>query len=198
MSGDLPQDSATKDEATATPAADLSEQLANAIADRDKYKDGLLRAMADADNFRKRARRDAEDSVRKAKEEVLRELLPVFDNLERALKYEGVSADPKAMAKGLEMVHRLFEDTLQRLGGARVKAVGAPFDPQLHEAVQQMQSTEHPAGFIMAEALAGYLFQERLLRPAMVVVSQGPGPEASKDAAPDPPKDADTAPGEGS
>jgi molecular chaperone GrpE len=161
--------------AAATPAETASaEALAAVTAERDRLKDGLLRALADLDNARKRARREADEAARKAREDVLRELLPVFDNLERALQYVEGGADPKAIGKGIEMVLRLFEDTLSKLGGKRIHAVGQPFDPAQHEAIQQVESPEHPAGTVAREELAGYLFQDRLLRPAMVVVSKGP------------------------
>src|SRR5687767_10926391 len=101
-----PQDAATG----SPPAGTAEEQLAALRAERDRFKDNLRRAMADQDNFRKRARRDADEAMRKAREDVLRELLPVFDNLERALQYVDTGADAKAIGKGVEMVLRLFED----------------------------------------------------------------------------------------
>lgn len=143
------------------------------IAERDRLKDQLLRAVADADNFRKRARRDADEMARKGREELLRELLPVIDNLERATQYIHSGADAKAIGKGVEMVLRLFEDTLARIGGKRVVAVGTPFDPGLHEAIAQIESENHPAGVVAREELAGYMLGDRLVRPAMVVVSKG-------------------------
>jgi molecular chaperone GrpE len=114
------------------------DPVAVITAERDKMKDQLLRALADFDNFRKRSRRDIDDAKKRGQEEVLRELLPVFDNLERASSYARSATDTKAIAEGVEMVSKLFLDTLVRLGGRRVVSVGAPFDPNVHEA--------HPAG----------------------------------------------------
>jgi molecular chaperone GrpE len=153
-------------------------------AERDKLKDQLLRTLADFDNYRKRSKRDEQDAKHRGREDVLRELLPVFDNLERAATYAKTGADTKAIAEGVVMVLKLFEDTLGRLGGLRLKTVGQPFDPNVHEAIQQVESAEHPAGIVALELVPGYQLGERLLRPAMVAVSKGaaePPPAAPDD-----------------
>lgn len=151
------------------------DPVATITAERDKMKDQLLRALADFDNFRKRSRRDIDDAKKRGQEEVLRELLPVFDNLERASSYARSATDTKAIAEGVEMVSKLFLDTLSRLGGRRVVSVGVPFDPNVHEALQQVDSDEHAAGIVVQEHVSAYEYGGRLLRPAMVVVSKGPG-----------------------
>lgn len=150
-------------------------------AERDRLKDQLLRALADFDNYRKRARRDQDDASRRAREEILREFLPVFDNLERALASSSTATDPKSIADGLQMVLRLFEDTLGRAGGKRLKSVGEPFDPNLHEAIQQVESEQYSAGTVVSEVVPGYQFGDRLLRPAMVTVSKGPAAKSEPD-----------------
>jgi molecular chaperone GrpE len=139
-----------------------------------RLKDQLLRLAADFDNFRKRSRREIADAERMAREDLLRELLPVFDNLERASQHAGTVTEVQALVDGLSMVSRLFVDTLSRLGVERVATVGVSFDPAVHEAVQQIETTEQPAGSVYAEILAGYRFGERLIRPAMVVVAKAP------------------------
>ena len=167
---------AAQDAAAPASAADAAETtIATLTAERDRLKDQLLRSLADQDNFRKRSRRETEEATRKAREDTLRELLPVFDNLERATQYFGSATDLNAVAKGVEMVLRLFEDTLGRLGGKRLRAVGLPFDPSEHEAIQQVESAEYPAGVVAREEGPGYRLGDRLLRPAMVVVSKGTG-----------------------
>jgi molecular chaperone GrpE len=158
---------------------DSAAVIAAITAERDRFKDAALRALADLDNFRKRSIRERDEVAKKAKEDMLRELLPVFDNLERASQYVTQGADAAAIGKGIEMVLKLFEDTLNRVGGKRVRSVGEPFDPQVHEAISQLPSDAHPAGVIAAEAAAGYLLGDRLLRAAMVVVSTGPGPSGA-------------------
>lgn len=163
---------------TPSQAPPAPDPVAAITAERDKMKDQLLRALADFDNFRKRSRRDIDDAKKRGQEEILRELLPVFDNLERASAYARSATDTKAIAEGVEMVLKLFLDTVTRLGGTRVQSVGTPFDPNMHEAIQQMDSDEYAAGIIVQEHVCAYEYNGRLLRPAMVVVSKGPGPAA--------------------
>jgi molecular chaperone GrpE len=156
---------------TEAPAVDL---LAQARADADAFRDKFLRTAADFDNYRKRARRDVEDAERRSRETLLRELLPVFDNLERAVTHASHATDAKAVVDGVRMVLRQFLDTLDRIGIRRVPTVGAAFDPNLHEAIQQLETVEQPPGTIVAEVQAGYQMGERLIRAAMVVVAKAP------------------------
>ena len=137
-----------------------------------RLKDQLLRTLADFDNFRKRTRREVSDAERIAREDLLRELLPVFDNLERASQHAGGSTDVQSLADGIQLVMRQFQDTLAKLGVERVATVGQPFDPAVHEAVQQVESADLPPGSVAQELLAGYHVGDRLIRPAMVVVAR--------------------------
>ena len=150
------------------------DALAAAQAEAAKLKDQLLRAAAELDNVRKRGRREAEDARRAGREEVLRDLLPVFDNLERAITSAQKAEDVKAVAEGLGMVQRQFLDTLGKVGISRVPGVGASFDPSMHEAIQQIVSAEHAPGTIVAEVQPGYMQGDRLVRAAMVVVTTAP------------------------
>ncbi len=150
------------------------DAIAKLTEQRDKFKDQLLRTAADFDNFRKRARRDVEDADRRGREETLRELLPVFDNLERAVSAAGSAADVKAVAEGVQMVLKLFEDVAGRVGLTRVDTIGKAFDPNQHDAVQQLETSEHPPGTIVTEIVPGYRYREKLLRPALVVVARPP------------------------
>lgn len=161
---------------SAPPPSGNLDPLAQAQADAARMKEAWLRTAADFDNFRKRSKRDSDEARRAGREDLLRALLPVFDNLERALQSAQRSADVKAMADGLSMVQRQFTDALGREGIARVPTVGKPFDPSLHEAIQQVESDAHPAGTIIAEVQPGYSQGERLVRAAMVVVAR---PKAS-------------------
>lgn len=163
-------------------APSSSQQAAQAMEDKDplattreemsRLKDVLMRTAADFDNFRKRSRREIEDARKNGREELLKELLPVFDNLERAVASAQKASDIKSMADGVAMVLRQFQDTLTRTGITRVPTVGATFDPQIHDAIQQIETDEHPPGTVVAEVQPGYLQGERLLRAAMVVVSK--------------------------
>lgn len=156
-----------------------------AKAEAKRIREQLVRTAADFDNYRKRARREQEDASRRGKEGVLKDLLPIFDNLERAAGHADKTQDIKSLSDGLRMVLKQFEQALERIGIARVPSVGQPFDPTVHEAIQHLESTEHPAGVVMTEVQSGYQMGTHLIRACMVVVSKGPGPEASPEAAPD-------------
>jgi len=150
------------------------ERLAEVQAEAARNRDQLLRTAADFDNYRKRSRREVDDAQRRGRETAIKDLLPVFDNLERASIHAETATDVKSLADGVRMVIRQFTDTLERMGIKRVPAVGSPFDPTVHEAIQQIESTEHPAGVVMAEVQPGYVLGDYLLRAAQVVVSKGP------------------------
>jgi molecular chaperone GrpE len=166
----------------AVPAADPSDPLASAQAEASRMKDAWLRSAADFDNFRKRTRREIEDARVSEREDLLKHLLPVFDNLERAIQSAQRSTDVKAVADGLSMVLRQFGDVLGRKGITRVPTVGHPFDPAMHEAIQQVETGEHAAGTVIAEVQPGYMQGQRLMRPAMVVVAK-PKSEGNSGAA---------------
>lgn len=168
------------EEATAAVEAAIeADPLAELRAERDKFKDQLLRTAADFDNFRKRSRKDVEEAERRGKEDTVREFLPIFDNLERALAAsQGTVTDPAAILDGIRMVLKLFEDQGQRVGLSRVKAAGERFDPSVHDAIQQTETDEHPPGTVIAEIVAGYRLGEKLVRPAMVVVARKPAASA--------------------
>jgi len=161
--------------------------LAESQAEAARLKDALLRTAADYDNFRKRTRRELEEARRSGREDLLRTLLPVFDNLERAIQSGQRTSDVKAMTEGLTMVGRQFTDALGREGIARVATVGRAFDPSVHEAIQQVETGEHQAGTVIAEVQPGYTQGERLLRAAMVVVARGKAGEAANGESTDEP-----------
>jgi molecular chaperone GrpE len=154
------------------PVEEAGDPLAQAQEEAARHKDAWLRTAADFDNFRKRTRRELEDARRGGREDLLRALLPVFDNLERALQSAQRSSDVKAMADGLKMVERQFVEALGREGISRIATVGHPFDPGLHEAIQQVETADHEPGTVLAEVQPGYTQGDRLLRAAMVVVAK--------------------------
>ncbi|HVK68979.1 MAG TPA: nucleotide exchange factor GrpE [Polyangium sp.] len=161
-------------EPSAPPTPTVEQRLADALAEAARTRDQLLRTAADFDNFRKRSRREVDDAQRRGRETTVKELLPVFDNFERALVHAEGTADAKAVAEGLRMVLKQFLDTLEKMGIQRVVSVGQPFDPAQHEAIQHLESPEHPAGVVLYEVQPGYRMGDYLVRPAMVVVSKGP------------------------
>jgi molecular chaperone GrpE len=164
---------------TAPAAADTEKSTAPpedpleaAKAEAQKNRDQLLRVAADFDNYKKRSRRELGDAVKVGREDLLRDLLPVFDNLERASAHAGTASDVKALAEGISMVQRQFVDVLGKLGVERVASVGEPFDPAVHEAVQHLETGEFAPGVVAAELQAGYRMGGRVLRPALVVVAK--------------------------
>jgi molecular chaperone GrpE len=161
--------------ASDAPASDTPDPLAVARGEAETWRQQCLRTAADFDNFRKRTRKELEDAQRRGKEHSVRELLPVFDNLERALSM-GDQSDAKGVLEGIRMVMRQFETALGRVGIERVRAVGLAFDPSQHEAVQHVDSEQYPANVVASEFQAGYRIGDYLLRAAMVAVSRGPGP----------------------
>jgi len=150
------------------PPTELEQAQAEAV----KLKDMLVRTSADFDNFRKRTRREVDDARRGGREELLKEILPVFDNLERAIQSAQKATDVKAVSDGLGMILKQFDATLARVGITRVPTVGVMFDPSMHEAIQQLETDEHPPGTVVAEVQPGYVSGEKLVRAAMVVVAK--------------------------
>jgi molecular chaperone GrpE len=129
-------------------------------------RDRMVRMQADFDNFRKRLSREREDSVRYANESLLETLLPIM-----GLQAAETATDAKTIAMGLQMVKAQFQRFLSESGVEEINAVGAPFDPHLHEAIAQEPSTEHAEGTVLAQRRKGYKLRDRLLRPATVIVA---------------------------
>jgi molecular chaperone GrpE len=146
-----------------------------------RTKERLLRTAADFDNYRKRTRRDISEAERRVQESLLSVLVPPFDNLERAAAHAESANDVKALAEGLKMVLRQFEDALASAGIQRIVSLGKPFDPAEHEAVQHVVTEDVPPGAVAQELRAGYRWQDRLIRPALVVVAKAPAAPADSD-----------------
>jgi molecular chaperone GrpE len=183
-------------ESSATPASAADEELASLRAQlelsqakgremMEKIKESherALRAAADLDNFKKRAAKEKEEVQKFGAERLLKDLLPVVDNLDRALEASARTPDLASLEKGVAMTKKLFEDTLGRHGVKGFSAKGQPFDPRLHEAMQQVPTAEVPAGHVAFEVLRGYTLNDRLVRPALVAVAVAP-PEAAQPSA---------------
>ena len=169
---------------------ELETKLAESDAEQAKLKDQALRAMAEAENTRRRIQREAEDKERYALSGFARELTSVVDNLRRAMETvtaEQRSGDAKLeqFAQGIELTEREFMSILERNGVKRVAPAGQPFDHNLHQAIAQAESAEHAPGTVMQVVQAGYTLHGGILRPALVVVAkpptQSPQPGASLD-----------------
>ena len=153
----------------------LRAQLAEKDKEIAELKDKYLRTLADSENARKRIRQQSEESVRIQRESILRDLLPIIDNLERALAAARNGTDTKTIVDGVEMTVRALIDFLRAQGVTPVQSVGQAFDPNRHEAVDHVASDTHPPNTVVDEFHRGYLIGDRTLRPARVSVAKEAG-----------------------
>ncbi|MBL8918218.1 MAG: nucleotide exchange factor GrpE [Myxococcaceae bacterium] len=157
----------------------------------------MLRAVADLENFKKRAQKEKDEVQKFGNEKLLKDFLPVVDNFDRALGHASQSGDLDSLKKGVEMIRKLFEDTLARHGVKSFASKGQPFDPNRHEAMSAAETDEVPPNHVFSEYLRGYTLNERLVRPALVVVSKAkaaPAAETPGSEAPAEPASAPTEP----
>lgn len=155
--------------------AELEKALAAAEAKVEEQKDSVLRARADMENARRRADTEVEKARKFALERFAGELLPVVDNLERAIGAADAENDVvKPLLEGVEMTHKSFLDTVQKFGLELVDPVGQPFNPELHQAMSMQESPDHAPNTVIAVMQKGYSLNGRLLRPAMVMVAKAP------------------------
>lgn len=176
---EAPSEFAATDPASSTPVAPDDVAATAAPADdpatlarqRDEYYDLLLRKTAEFDNYRKRIDRERQELSTHAAADLLTELLPLVDDLERAL---GVAVDdPAAHAyrEGVELIHKQLLDLLAKRGVTPIAALGQPFDPHFHQAIAREVNSDYPEGSVIAELRRGYMLGNRLLRAAMVKVA---------------------------
>jgi molecular chaperone GrpE len=160
--------------------AQLEAAVAKLEVEKKENFDKYLRAVADLENYRKRNKRDLDDARAEAKTKVLKEMLPVVDNLERAVEHAEKSQDPGAVVDGIRLVLRQFLTAFERVDVTPVDAANQPFDPNLHEAISQQETDEFPPGTVVTVLQRGYRLGDRLLRPALVVVAKAkPAPEGA-------------------
>jgi molecular chaperone GrpE len=160
--------SASAGSATTTPEADALDALRR---EKDALQDRLLRTAAEFDNYRKRIDRERRELSEYAGADVLTDLLPIVDDLERALQAPA-TGEAEAYRRGVELIHKQMTDLLRKRGVKPIEAVGTQFDPRFHEAVMQEASTAHREGEVMAELRRGYMLGDRLLRAAVVKVAK--------------------------
>lgn len=151
------------------------DPLAQAKKEADENRDRWMRAVADLENFKKRSLQERSRLLKYQNEELLRDLLPVADNIDRALSHCKASGRSDAVADGLCMILGMLRGALSKHGVTEVEALGKPFDPRFHEAIAQIPAQGKAPNTVIEELEKGYLYQDRLLRPAKVVVS---APEA--------------------
>lgn len=158
--------------AAAVEVADLPSQLAEKTKEAQENYDRFLRVAAEMENLRKRQERERAELLQFANENLIKELLPVVDNLELALEHGRQQEAPAPLLEGLELVQQGFLKALARFGVTPINSVGQVFDPAFHNAVMQEEAPEVEDSTVLKEMQKGYLLQNRLLRPAMVVVAR--------------------------
>ena len=161
---------------TRTDAPASVEDLRRELAEKN---DRLLRALAEADNIRRRAQRDREDAVRYAAEGLLRDLIPVLDNLDRAVDAARTAGGASGIIDGVDLVRREFIKVLERHGVTRYSALGQRFDPHQHEAIARVVSLDKEPDTVVGETVPGYSLRGRVIRPAQVAVAAAPDEDAA-------------------
>lgn len=162
-------------EPAAAPAGEV-EALRRELQER---QDRLLRALAETDNVRRRSQRDREDYVKYATESLIRDLVPVLDNFDRAISAGRAAADGAGVLEGVELIRRELLKVLERSGLTRYSAVGQRFDPTRHEAIARVVSADQAPDTVASETAPGYMLHGRVLRPALVAVTAAPDEDAA-------------------
>ena len=167
------QSASDNDEAASTTAAATEVDPSELQRQRDDYYDRLLRKTAEFDNYRKRTERDRQALTEAAAASIITELLPLVDDLERALKTEAGTDGADAYRRGVELIHKQLSEILRKRGVRAIDAVGADFDPHYHQAVTYEPAEGRREGEVIEEFRRGYMLGDRLLRPSMVKVAKG-------------------------
>ena len=162
---------AASEEAPATMPT-LQEQLQSALQERDQFKDKWTRAVADLDNYRRRIQREMEEDRKYAALPLLKSLLPTFDGLDRAVFAASQSKNAEELIKGVQLTLKQLESGLNGFGAKTIVATGQPFDPNLHEAISQVPSAEHPPMTVIQDIERGYTLHDRVVRPTKVIVTR--------------------------
>lgn len=157
--------------------ARMQQELEEARAESSAATDKLMRLAAEFDNYKKRNIKEQETVRKYAVQNLIKELLPILDNLERAINSANESKDTDSLIDGIKMVLKQLYNVLEKEGVSEIKAVGEIFDPNFHEAVAHVPSNEYPENVIIEEFQKGYILHDRVIRPAMVAVSKGPTEE---------------------
>jgi len=155
--------------------AETAEELRRQVEEK---QDRLLRALAEVENVKRRTQREREEYVRYANESLLRDLVPVLDNLDRALEAARAIGEASSVVGGVELIQRELIKVLERAGVTRYSALGQPFDPTRHEAIARVVSVDAKPGTVVGETLPGYQLHNRVLRAALVSVAAAPDEDA--------------------
>ncbi len=175
----------TKEEPVVEVVEEGPSELEQLQQEAQNLKDEMLRMRADTDNVRKRLQREKKDSVQFANEKLIKQLIPIYENLERALKAPDTNVD--SLKEGVQMTSKQFLDLLKKENVESIESVGEQFDPSIHEVLSQIESNDHDENTVIEEYSKGYRLNGRVLLPARVVTAKKPAPAKSKD------KDSDNA-----
>lgn len=185
--GESPRETAgaavTDAAAESVESENLREQLAAKELEAKENYERLLRLAAEFENFKKRAAREKADAIRYANESLLKDLLPILDNLERALEHAKSGGNGKPLLDGIELVLKGFLEVLEKHGVTQISAVGETFDPGKHDALAQIETSEHRPNTVVEEHSKGYHLTGRLLRPSQVTVAKLPENQEKRKAA---------------
>jgi molecular chaperone GrpE len=159
----------------------LQKELTEALQEAKVHQEQYVRTLADMENLRKRTQREKEELAKFANENILREILPVVDNLERALEHADQGDSSDGLLQGVQMTLAQFSQVLSRFGVTPIEASGQMFDYTVHQAMGQIESADQPLNSVVQQMQKGYQLNQRLLRPAMVMVAKAPAPPQPED-----------------
>ena len=170
---------------TASDPTSADSQEKQAQEELQIYQDKYIRLAAEFENYKRRAQRDQSDAIRYANESLLKNLLSTFDNLERAIQCGKDAGASGSLLEGVELTHKQFLETVEKLGVRQVSSTGSLFDPTMHQAVAQVESETAKANTVVEEFQKGYFLHDRILRPAMVTVAKEKSDQAESSSTQD-------------
>ena len=150
-----------------------AEEVEQLKAEYEARHDRMLRTVAEYENTKKRAEREKEEFRKYALEEIVKDLIPVIDSIERAIESTNESEDFKSLSEGVQLIHKQFLDSLERRGVTPIEAVGEPFDPTQHDAIMYIESDDVAENGVIEDFQHGYMLNDRVIRPSIVSVSKG-------------------------
>ncbi len=154
------------------------EEFARKLEEKEKEAqenyDRWLRAVAELENYKKRMTKEKLELSKYANEQLIKEILPIVDNLERAIEHSSNPKDSKALDDGIKMTAKQLITVLEKFGIKRIEALNEPFDPNYHEAIMQLETQKHEENIVLRELEKGYILHDRLIRPSRVAISKNP------------------------
>lgn len=154
------------------PSEKEFEELKQKAAESEEYKDKYLKVHAEYENTRKRLEKEKTDHIKFANEDIISKLFPIMDNFDMAFDAMEKAEDKDALLEGIKLVQKEFHKVLEENGVERIETEGKEFDPNMHEAVNAVNTEEYPDGMIIEEVRPGYMLNKRLLRPAQVIIAK--------------------------